>query len=725
MNGNVSSNFPGVPKGHHGPGSVGTEGISPQLFLHAARRWWKIAIPCAVLLGVAAAALVWTMFEEHYTASAIIRIETNRHYIAFPSPPSPPQRFIQTQIELLHSPMVLTPLLSQPDILQQEEIQTADNALAFLQQHLKVRQVGESDLFNVEYTSSSPPGAATVVNAAVNSYLDYQSRFDAKRNDAVISLLEKELTKHGKNVERLRNSVRILSEEANVVPSFLQRTQPARDISDPVVQLQTSLTEAEVQEIELLADIRFAEAEAQQEILIPDEVVSSQADQELAERRSRLADRRRELESLASRFRDEKQNVQYRQYVARLEEDERALETTRQEVELRLRSEFRQQERQRRAANLFVLKGQLARIQQTITTLTEKRDAELAEGTKSRSNQLDLDFANKELDEAQNVYDVLHTRITQLRTESSAPTWISLENAAKPPTSPVTPAPFKHMVLAFLAAICLPFGVASAWEYALKRVNATNEIEQQVGLTVVGEIVTLPRVRMGLASRKRLAYGRHLFEESVDGLTTSLVLSESLRDMRVLALASAVSSEGKTSVATELAISIARSTGSPTLLIDGDMRAPDVHRLFDLPVSPGLAELLAGESCLRDAVMGTECHYLDILPAGVLASSPHRLLSSDIFSQLLEEAKAEYRYIIIDTPPVLAASEALLLAKQADAVLLCAMRDRTRLTQLQGAHIRMVSAGINSVGVVMSGVPTQQYASRYGSYSYSKSPRGV
>ncbi len=706
--------------------STKNEGISPTLVLHAARRWWKVAAPIAILFGAAGAAAVWLLFEMQYTASAIIRIETNRFYIAFPSPPSPPARFIETQRELLHSPMVLNPLLSQPEILQQKEIREAENPLAHIQKALKVNAVGESDLFRIEYTCSAAADATTMVNAAVESYLKYQSTFEGKRNDGVIALLEGELEKHRKNVERLRDNVRVLSEEANVVPSFLQQNQPAQNpAADPIAQIQASLTEAEVQEILLQADIQYAEAENALAVAIPDEVVNSRVDQELLEQRNRLEEQRRELETLADRFQDGSNNPIYRQYLSRVEQEEKALAKLRSEMKIRIGAELRSQLQTSRAIDIESLKSQLAREQATIKTLKGKLTAALGENTKSVGNQLELDFANRELQQAEDVYDVLQTRITQIKTERNAPTWITLESEAKIPLSPVKPLPFKEMFLVFLVASCIPFGLATGWEYLLKRVNATHEIEQIGGLTVVGEIVSLPRIGYSQRSQKRLAYGRHLFEESVDGLTTYLVLSQAHHDMRVLAIASAVSSEGKTSVATELAISIAKSTGRPTLLIDGDMRAPDVHRIFEVPLSPGLAEVLADESDLAAAVVGTDCQHLDLLPAGFLESSPHRLLNNDAFARVLEAAKANYRYIIVDTPPVLAASEALLLARQSDAVLLCAMRDRTRLGQLQGAHSRLASAGVNSIGVVMSGVPTHHYASRYGSYSYKNTTRHI
>ena len=275
------------------------------------------------------------------------------------------------------------------------------------------------------------------------------------------------------------------------------------------------------------------------------------------------------------------------------------------------------------------------------------------------------------------------------------------------------------MCLALAIALCLPFGLAVGWEWTVKRVNSTDEIRQQVGMPILGEIAALPAYTSGRRESKRALLGRQLFEESIDGLRTTLVLAESMHDVQVLAVASAVSSEGKTSVATHLAMSLARTTGQPILLIDGDLRAPDLHHMFDVQLSPGVAEVVTGEANLDQAIAPTGFAQLDVLPAGMLTTNPHRLLHNGEFRTLLDSLRQKYSYILIDTPPVLAASESLVLANQADATVLCAMRDRTRMSHIREAGARLADAGARTIGVVMSGLPVRHYANRYGSYSYT------
>ena len=107
-----------------------------------------------------------------------------------------------------------------------------------------------------------------------------------------------------------------------------------------------------------------------------------------------------------------------------------------------------------------------------------------------------------------------------------------------------------------------------------------------------------------------------------------------------------------------------------------------------------------------------------LLPAGKLTGNPRGLLAGNAWPDLLARIPADYRYVIVDTPPVLAASEALILAKAVDATLICTIRDRSRTEQVLMVQQRLKAVGGHPVGVVLNGVPTNTYLSRYGNYDY-------
>ena len=340
----------------------------------------------------------------------------------------------------------------------------------------------------------------------------------------------------------------------------------------------------------------------------------------------------------------------------------------------------------------------------------------------SSATSVDLQFAEADLEEWNTIRGTVHERRIRLSTERDAVDNVRELERAIPPKIPVEELPYKQLGAATGIGFVLPFLVGFLLELRSRKVDDANQLETRSRLSVLGEISTIPIATTGKLTKKRRSHARELrlFEESVDSLSTTLTLREDLKKCKVFTITSALSGEGKTSVSCQLVVSLARSTSSRVLLIDGDLRAPDVHHVFGRPMTAGLVGYLNGVADWRELVDREWNESIHILTSGHLKGSPHRLLSNGRFEKLIEEARQEYDYIVLDTPPVLPASEALLFAKVADAVLMCALRDKSRIEQLVQAYHRLESSGANVAGSVLSGVPVREYASYYGDYYASK-----
>ena len=214
-----------------------------------------------------------------------------------------------------------------------------------------------------------------------------------------------------------------------------------------------------------------------------------------------------------------------------------------------------------------------------------------------------------------------------------------------------------------------------------------------------------------------------VFAESIEGLRTNLMLKENLGcngQPLVIAICSAASGEGKTSIAAHLALSIAAATKQPTLAIDADLRSPDIADFFGVPTHPGLAEVFEKDTPLVDAIHRIGQSHAYVLPAGNLKASPHQALHGDKIDKLLIRLREKFRTIVIDTPPVLGASESLVYAKAADLVVFCSLAEVSRVKQVQLAVDRLQSTGANVVGTVLSGITVNRYVYSHGSYDYSR-----
>jgi exopolysaccharide/PEP-CTERM locus tyrosine autokinase len=192
--------------------------------------------------------------------------------------------------------------------------------------------------------------------------------------------------------------------------------------------------------------------------------------------------------------------------------------------------------------------------------------------------------------------------------------------------------------------------------------------------------------------------------------------------LQSILVTSSLPGEGKSFVSSNLAISIAMNINKHVLLIDGDLRKPDLHRVFGVGEVPGLSDFLAERRQLDSLLLRTTVERLTLLPGGPIPPNPSELTSSELMSEMLEEVKHRYRdrLIIIDSPPPGLAAETSFLARQVDGILLVvkygktAREDVEDLMETVGPE-KILGVVINYLNMPMSG--------RYGYGKYGKSGR--
>jgi capsular exopolysaccharide synthesis family protein len=174
-----------------------------------------------------------------------------------------------------------------------------------------------------------------------------------------------------------------------------------------------------------------------------------------------------------------------------------------------------------------------------------------------------------------------------------------------------------------------------------------------------------------------------------------------------------MSGEGKTSLATHLAASLARSRRN-TLLIDCDLRNPSLHRLFDLPRQPGFSEVLRDEAPLAQAVQATHVANLSVMSAGRCDTEALQELAQDRLGTIFQQLKDQFEFIIVDSAPALPVVDSLLVGQHMDGLLLSVMHEVSSLPKVYAAYQRMELLGLRILGAVMSGTPRSAvYGSGY------------
>ncbi|UCG41764.1 MAG: polysaccharide biosynthesis tyrosine autokinase [candidate division WOR-3 bacterium] len=271
-------------------------------------------------------------------------------------------------------------------------------------------------------------------------------------------------------------------------------------------------------------------------------------------------------------------------------------------------------------------------------------------------------------------------------------------------------------------ALALALGTAFVVDYLDSAVQGPRELQRQ-GWTVLGNIPLLPgktgRRRRGRKEVMTSHLITHSDSESSGAeafrmLRSNLALTNTDRPLRTIVVTSAGPSEGKSTVAINLA-SVLAQAGSRVLLVDADLRHPMLHSVFGRKRQPGLTDLIISDSGAENTVFKSGIDQLFILPSGSIPPSPADLLVSTSAAKLLGRLAGTYDYVVFDTPPVLIAADAPTLGSMADVTILVVRAGRTAVDAVEMARDALLNTGSLVVGCVLNGVSP---SSRYGRYYY-------
>ena len=198
---------------------------------------------------------------------------------------------------------------------------------------------------------------------------------------------------------------------------------------------------------------------------------------------------------------------------------------------------------------------------------------------------------------------------------------------------------------------------------------------------------------------------------------TMIVGTDVARRRKTILLTSPFQGEGKSTTASGLAIAMAKA-GRRTLMIDGDLRKPTLHRIFELGDQSGLSTVMAGKEPLEKAIQRTAVEGLDVLPCGPIPANPSEILNSKAFAEMLQKLASRYDHIVLDSPPVLPVTDARILGATCDVTLLVLRANRSTRRMSEYAAEAMLGVGARVLGVVVNDVPRSKRSGYNGGYGY-------
>jgi capsular exopolysaccharide synthesis family protein len=269
------------------------------------------------------------------------------------------------------------------------------------------------------------------------------------------------------------------------------------------------------------------------------------------------------------------------------------------------------------------------------------------------------------------------------------------------PEQPVSPRPLLNSALGILAGLTVGLGLAFLLDYLDQSVRSDEILRERLGLVPLGHISFVP-AKPGRRGELVTLGGDSPVVEAYKALRTNLLFSSVDKEVKTVVITSAGPNEGKSRTAANLAIVLAQA-GHPTLLVDADFRRPSQHRMFGRVRNIGLSNLIV-EDMPESALFVPDEHVKDlvVLGSGPTPPNPSELLGSARMKALIARFQKGFDYIVIDTPPVNAVTDASVLAANADAVILVVDTNKATYTAVQHAKHGLDHVGANVLGSVMN-----------------------
>lgn len=385
---------------------------------------------------------------------------------------------------------------------------------------------------------------------------------------------------------------------------------------------------------------------------------------------------------------------------------------------------YAQQRRDESIADTIALSTKLSEKTSEAKAKAEDLEAQLAQATANKASASELSGIKIQRDAAETSYVLYQQKADQASVDASVATGgVQVLVKGNVPTAAVSPRPKESAVLAIALGFLLGVVAAIALDFLDDSVKAVEEVERIARpLAILGTIPTVPDWRN--RDQARLATMEDpgsSISEAYRSLRTSVQFAGLKQEARCLQISSPVAAEGKTTTLANLAVTLSQS-GRRVIVVDCDLRRPRVHEFFGLSNEVGFTSVLLGDAPLSAALQRVELPdgaTMQLLASGPLPPNPAELLGTSRVAELITALKSESDFILIDAPPVLPVTDAVVLASRVDGVLLVATAKVTGRRHLNAALSAFRAADSPLLGVIVNGAP----ASTSYTYEYSYRPK--
>ncbi len=608
---------------------------------------------------------------------------------------------VAKQMDLANNPDFWEDKVQRPH-LQIDDPLVRQSTIRHLQSSLSVQLVPKTDIIRIGYSGLYPKLATEIVNTVISAFIQrsFQTRYDSTRR--VSNWLQGQLDDLKQQVESSQEQVMDLQRRLGVLGFDPNHNQISNSLED------LSRAQGQAKLARIVAEARYRVLSG----MDPDtmegsiETTPGTAPSELNQLRAQVAVAKASFAQLESTLGPNHPQSK----AARAQIDELDREITAEQNRLLIQAK----------QNYVVSR---ANEDQTTAAL----EAQKSDAYKLRDDLVEYTLRQREFESNRTLYEGLLQRLRTAGVQAGLESLeIDIVDQALLPASPMLKSQSSIILSTLVFSLLGGVVVAFLLESLDTGLRSVAEIES---ITELPSLAIIPRSRRTSAEQAAhlttaqrninvLTQPKSQFTESFRSLRTSLLLSTTDHPPKYILFTSATPSEGKTTASTNLACVLAQGD-SKVLIIDADLRRPNVHHRFGITGKTGLTTILTGATRLEDTVQVVpEVPNLSVLPSGPVPPFPTEILSSDAMQKLLVRCGEVYDYVVIDSPPILSVTDGVILARNADTVVLVVRHGKSSRHVVRRARDLLVRSGAPITGVVLNAVDLSS-PEYYGYYGYS------
>jgi len=700
------------------------------------RRWYIVLLVFVVICAIGLPAL-WMLVKPKYEVTGAIRLAPTSPDIITGTDTaqiSDYERFMNTEAEKITSNSIVQRVA---DALVQQDLSFFKNeSIGFVAQwkekligptakfepavRLKHAIVDDRDivvaadrskeLIKVTMLGSNPEEAKQIVDAFIKAYMELEVVSSNEDENRQLTLLENERDALLERIKNIRQTKYQLAQQYGEVA-----LQGRRDMMlDRVSRLLTTLTGVEAERIRLEAQVQLLERTGEQAIA-PEELLKMRRDYinqdtsvtALTERITQL-----EQEIIVAKQSLSPTNPEIQNKVQTMEALKQRLGERKQEASKDFDDLLTKETAEAGNKQLVAVRSQLDQTREYEKGLQETLSKEDTQTITVGRQQLAIDELQADLDMAQERYDLILKRVQDLELQRKRPARVSVYYNAD--VASINDKRMKLSIAMIFGSLVCGMGLAYLRDKADLCLRTPDDVARRIGIRIIGTTTSLNDVKPALLPDQIVG--------DYQTIRANLGLLGGKGIPRKLVVTSPGMKEGKTTFAVNLATSMAES-GKKVLLIDGDLRKPDVARLLNLPKgSRGLQDVLCGVK-FEQAVYSVASTGLDVLAADFSdTADAYELLALPSTVKRINMISKNYDHVIIDTPPALGFPDALVWAKMGDAAILVSYAGHTTMPDLKEAKERLAQVNVRVLGTVLSNVQAGHAYYRHG-HTYSTQSR--